>query len=467
MLTQPAHVLSEMLTNREISAVDLMQATLARIAYANPAVNAIVSLREPDALLAEAAEADATRRKGWMHGFPHAVKDLTATKGLRTTWGSPLFANFIPETDDLIVRRMKAAGAIIIGKTNTPEFGLGSHSFNPVHGVTRNPYDLARSAGGSSGGAAAALACRMVPVADGSDMMGSLRNPAAFCNVYGFRPTWDLIPADPEGDTYLHVMATNGPMARCPRDLAHLLEVLAGPDPRLPHGRMPARYSAGLDADMCGKRIGWLADWGGAYAMEPGILAQCETALQVFSDLGCSIEPLAPPFPAEQLWQSWCILRAWANATGKKDLYADPRKRALLKPEILWEVEQGQHLTAQQIHDASVIRSRYYADLAGLFDRFDALALPSAQVWPFPADWRYPQTINGTAMETYHRWMEVVIPVSLAGVPALSVPAGFGENGLPMGLQIFGRAGADHAILQLGQAYHQATDWPNRRPPPI
>ena len=467
MLDRSAHDLSLLLASREISAVEVMQATLNRIAAVNPAVNAIISLRDPEDLLAEAAAADASPAKGWMHGLPHAVKDLVNTAGIRTTQGSPLFAAFIPDTDDLIVRRMKAAGAIIIGKTNTPEFGLGSHSFNPVHGVTRNPYALSRSAGGSSGGAAAALATRMVPVADGSDFMGSLRNPAAFCNVYGFRPTWDLIPADPVGDSYLHVMATNGPMARSPRDIAHLLEVLAGPDPRVPHGRLTEPYASGLDTDLRGKRIGWLADWGGAYPVEPGILELCAAGCRVFEQLGCTVEAVSPPFPAEQLWDAWIILRGWAHAAAKAELYNDPAKRAHLKPEVIWEVEQGRHLTAQQVHNASVVRSRYYATLAGLFDRYDALVLPSAQVWPFPVEWRHPTEIKGKTMDTYHRWMEVVIPVSMAGVPSLNIPVGFGTHGLPMGMQIFGRAGADRAILQLGHAYHLATDWPGKRQPAL
>ena len=219
--------LSRMIGARQVAPSEVMADHLDRIAAVNPALNAVVSLRDRDDLMREARAADDAPRQGWLHGLPLAVKDLCATKGLRTTWGSPLFANFVPETDDLLAARMRAAGAIFIGKTNTPEWGQGSHSFNPVHGVTRNPYDTLRSAGGSSGGAAAALAARMVPVADGSDMMGSLRNPAAFCNVYGFRPSWGLVPGDADGDTFLSTMSTEGPMARTVQDLAHLLTVRA------------------------------------------------------------------------------------------------------------------------------------------------------------------------------------------------------------------------------------------------
>ena len=448
----------------KIAPSDVMADHLARIAAVNPAVNAVISLRDPDDLMREARALDNAPNRGWMHGLPLAVKDLLATKGLLTTYGSPLFADHVPEADDLLVARMRSAGAIIIGKTNTPEWGHGSHSFNPVHGVTRNPYDLARSAGGSSGGAAAALAARMVPVADGSDMMGSLRNPAAFCNVYGFRPTWGLVPSDAIGDTFLNTLATEGPMARNVEDIARFLAVMAGENPEVPFGRRAEPYADMLASDMRGKRIGWLGDWGGAYRTEPGILDLCEAALRVFEDQGAIVEPVAPPFPGSDLWQAWTTLRAMLNAGAKGALYANPATRAQLKPETQWEVEQGLSLSAAAVHAASVIRSRWYATAARLFQTYDALVLPSAQVWPFPADWRWPQAINGVAMDTYHRWMEVVIPVSLAGLPALALPAGFGANGLPMGMQMFGRAGADSKILAMGQAYHLATDWPRKRP---
>ncbi|WP_347310291.1 amidase [Defluviimonas sp. SAOS-178_SWC] len=457
--------LSDRIAGGAVSVRDVMSAFLDRIEAINPKINAIVSLRPRADLMAEAAAAERSERRGWLHGMPVAVKDLVATKGLRTTYGSPLHADFVPDTDDLVARRLKAAGAILIGKTNTPEWGHGSHSFNPVHGTTLNPYDLGRSAGGSSGGAAAALAARLVPVADGSDMMGSLRNPAAFCNVYGFRPTWGLVPQDAEGDTFLSTLSTEGPMGRSPEDVARLLSVLAGPNAETPFGRPGEDFAAGLDQPLRGKRIGWLADWGGAYALEPGIAGLCEAALAVFETEGAIVEPLAPPFAAEDLWRSWTTLRAMLNAGAKADLASDPAKRAMTKPETLWEIERGLGLSAADVYAASVIRSRWYAAAARLFHRFDALALPAAQVWPFPAEWRWPEAIGGRKMDTYHRWMEVVVPVSLIGLPCLAVPAGFGENGLPMGMQLFGRTGADAAILAMGHAYHRATDWPNRRPP--
>ncbi|AZL58073.1 amidase [Tabrizicola piscis] len=465
MLEASATDLSAAIHARKIAPSEVMAAHLAQVAALNGSVNALVSTRDPDVLLAEARALDDVKPAGWLHGIPFAVKDLVATKGLRTTWGSPIYADHVPLTDDLVAARLRAAGALFTAKTNVPEWGQGSHSFNPVFGVTRNPYDLARSAGGSSGGAAAGLAARMLWVADGSDMMGSLRNPAAFCNVYGFRPTWGLVPADAEGDTHLATLSTEGPMARTVEDLARLLSVLAGENPQVPFPRAVPDLLAGLDRGIKGLRIGWLGDWGGAYPMEPGILDACDAALKQMEEMGAVVEPLPPPFPAEKLWHSWTTLRAMLNAGGKRALAEDPAKRALTKPETIWEIEQGLTLSAQAVHEASVIRSRWYAHAARLFDRFDAVVLPSAQVWPFPADWRWPKEINGQPMDTYHRWMEVVIPASLIGLPALSVPVGFGAQGLPMGMQIIGRSGDDAGVLAIGQAWHRATEWPQQRPP--
>ena len=272
MLEWSATELSQAIHARQVAPSEVMALWLAQVAAVNGPVNALVSLRDPDALMAEARALDDLAPQGWLHGIPFAIKDLIATKGLRTTWGSPLFADHVPAKDDLVAARLRAAGAVIAAKTNVPEWGQGSHSFNPVFGVTRNPYDLARSAGGSSGGAAAALAARMAWVADGSDMMGSLSNPAAFCNVYGFRPTWGLVPQDAEGDTYLATLSTDGPMARTVEDVARLLLVLAGENPSVPFPVAVPEVLATLDRGVKGLRIGWLADWGGAYPMEPGIL---------------------------------------------------------------------------------------------------------------------------------------------------------------------------------------------------
>jgi amidase len=456
--------LSRRIAAREIAPSEVMQAYLRRIERLNPGINALVSLRDPDILMAEARVADDAAPQGWLHGLPMAPKDLMATRGLRTTWGSPLYAGHIPDKDDLIAARMRAAGAIFIGKSNTPEWGFGSHTFNEVFGPTRNPYDLRMSAGGSSGGAAAALAAQLLPLADGSDMMGSLRNPAGFCNVYGFRPSWGRVPGDADGDTFLRTMATEGPMGRTVEDVARLLSVQSGPNPETPFGLQGDDFAANLGLDLHGLRIGWLSDWGGAYSFEPGILSQCEAGLTVLADLGAVVEPLPPPFPAEQLWRAWTVLRSAMAANGMRALYEDPARRARLKPEAIWEIEQGLDLSARAVFDASLIRSRWYAHAARIFERFDAIILPVAQVWPFPVEWRYPHQIAGQNMDTYHRWMEVVIPASLIGLPALSVPVGFGANELAMGMQIVGPFGADARVLAIGHQYHLATEWPQRRP---
>lgn len=465
ILEGSATELSAAIHARKVAPSEVMAAWLAQVQAVNGAVNAIVSLRDPDDLIAEARALDDVPPQGWLHGIPLPVKDLVATKGLRTTWGAPLYASHLPAKDDILAARMRGAGAIFPGKTNVPEWGQGSHSFNPVFGVTRNPYDLTRSAGGSSGGAAAALATRMAWVADGSDMMGSLRNPAGFCNVYGFRPTWGLVPSDAEGDTYLSTLATEGPMARTIQDLARLLLVQAGENPDVPFPRAVPDLLSGLNQGVRGLRIGWLGDWGGAYPMEPGILDSCEAALMQLQDLGATVEHMPPPFPAEKLWTSWVTLRAMLNAGGKRALAEDPAKRALTKPETLWEIEQGLGLSAQAVYEASVIRSRWHAHAARLFQSYDAVVLPTAQVWPFPADWRWPEQIAGQKMDTYHRWMEVVVPASLIGLPALSVPVGFSPEGLPSGMQIIGRSGDDAGVLAIGEAYHRATGWPQKRPP--
>lgn len=443
----------------------LMEATLERIAAVNPGLNAIVALRDADSLLAQARACDAEPERGPLHGLPIAVKDLVNVAGIASTQGSPVLADFVPEADDLLAARLRAAGAILIGKTNVPEFGLGSHTFNPVYGATSNPYAPGLTCGGSSGGAAVALATGMLALADGSDMMGSLRNPAGWCNVYGFRPSWGLVPGDPVGDMFLHQLATLGPMGRSPDDIALLLDVLAGPDPRQPHGQTPPAPFAPLEPQsLSGARIGWLGDWGGAFPMEEGILAQSEAALAVMTEHGAHVEPVAPPFDADAIWDSWTALRSWQVATKLAPMMADPAQRAQLKDTALWEAERGLAMSGMEVHAASVLRSDWFRAAAALFETYDALVLPTAQCWPFPLDLPWPKQIAGVEMDSYHRWMQVVVPASLLGLPALSVPAGFNADGLPAGIQLIGPRGGDAALLGLGAAYHTVTMWPQRRP---
>ena len=431
-----------------LSAEALMDETLGRIAEANPKLNAIVSLRDRAALMAEARAADAGPARGPLHGLPMAIKDLADVAGMPTSRGSPLFAGQVATEDSLFVARLRAAGAIFIGKTNTPEFGLGSHTFNPVFGPTRNPFDPALTPGGSSGGAAVALATGMVDLADGSDAMGSLRNPAAWTGIYGLRPTWGLVPPEPEGELFLHQLSTDGPMARNPGDLALLLSVMAGPDPRLPLAvpvpDLAIRPEPGL-------RLGWLGDWGGAFPCAPGILAAAEGALEAMAAMGARVEPVPPPFDADAMWEAWLTLRAWDKAAS-----LGGHDRAALKPEAVWEIERGEGLTLAEVGAASAVRSAWFAAAAALFQRYDALVLPATQVWPFAVETRWPEEIGGRRMDSYHRWMQVVVPASLIGLPALAVPGGRGPGGLPHGLQLIGPRGADGRLLRLAEAWERA-----------
>ena len=464
-ITSPsaAQLLDDMRAGR-VTATSVMETTLDRIAAVNPTVNAVVSMRPVDELMAEARAADEADARGALHGLPIAVKDLADVAGIATTKGSPILVDNVPQTDEIMVARMRAAGAIFIGKTNTPEFGLGSHTFNPVHGVTCNPYDTSLSCGGSSGGAAVALATGMTLLADGSDMMGSLRNPAGWNNVYGFRPGWGVVPSEPLGDTFLHQLSTLGPMARSPEDIGLLLDVIAGPDPRQPHGVVHQPVAPVSPLPLKGVRIAWMRDWDGAFPMDAGILETCEAAVGVLSDLGAEVDTPKPPFDPEALFQSWSTLRSWQVGVGL-DVLAN--QGGTLKDTAVWELERGRAMSAFEVHAASAVRSDWFKAAAQFFETYDTFVLPTAQVWPFSNDIDYPREIAGVAMDTYHRWMAAMVPASLAGLPALAAPAGFGENGLPIGIQIVGRRGADGMLLQLGAAYHAATEWPDTRPPQL
>lgn len=472
IVAMDAVTLSRAIKARQVSCRETMAAYLTQIERLNPKVNAIVSLQDGDALLKQAEERDRQLARGqylgWMHGMPHAVKDLAATAGIRTTYGSPLFKDYVPKHDEIYVERIKGQGAIVIGKTNVPEFGMGSNSYNQVFGITRNAYDQSRIAGGSSGGAGVALALRLVPVADGSDMMGSLRNPAAFNNVFGFRPSAGCVPSGPSKELFLGDLATNGPMGRTVTDLAMLLSIQAGHDPRSPLSiqQDPARFAEPLKRDFRDTRIGWLGDFNGYLPMEEGVLELCRGSLNAFEAIGCKVEDAELNFAPQRLWQAWLTLRH-SLAAGEAEAFPDPKLRALMKPELLWEIDSGKNISARELYKASVERSAWYQAICELFKRYDYLVLPTAQVFPFDARVHWPKSIAGKAMDTYHRWMEVVIPASLAGCPAMSVPAGFNAEGLPMGVQIIGKREADLAVLQLAYAYEQETQWVRRVPPAL
>jgi len=456
--------LSDAIHQKQFSCLEVMQAYLAQIDTLNPKVNALVSLQPSDMLLKQAAACDAElargQSRGWMHGMPQAIKDLSATRGIVTTMGSTLYRQHVPASDSIMAERMRRAGAIFIGKTNTPEFGAGSHTYNAVFGATGNAYRPDLSAGGSSGGAAVALALRMLPVADGSDMMGSLRNPAAFNNVFGFRPSWGMLPLGPSPELFLQQLATEGAMGRNVPDILALLRTQAGPDWRAPlaSGRTDGLQQL-LEAGCSGGRLGWLGDWNGYLPMEEGILSQCEQALSDFQALACHVEPATVDFDPALLWESWQLHRHWLMAGSLHDDYQDARLRAELKPELQWEINGGLQLSAMDIYRASRIRSDWYRAVVRMFEKYDFLLLPSAQVYPFALEESWPRMVAGRAMSSYHRWMEVVIGPTMAGLPVMSVPVGFGQNGLPMGLQIIGRPHGDMEVLQLAHAYDRQRSW--------
>jgi len=464
--------LSEAIHARQISCEEVMSAHLDQIEAFNPAVNAIVALRDRPALLAESRERDAMLARGEsmgrLHGFPHAVKDLSPVRGIRTTQGSPIFKDFTPAADGLAVERLRRAGVVFIGKTNTPEFGLGSHTYNPVYGATRNAFDQTRSAGGSSGGAAVALALRMLPLADGSDYGGSLRNPAGWNNVFGFRPSIGRAPSDAL-DAWLPSMGVTGPMARSAADLALLLSVQAGYDARAPLS-MPgdgSEFLGSLETDLAGARIGWMGDFGGYAPCEAGVIEVCEQALKAFEAIGCRVEAALPDYPIEPVWRAFLALRAWQAGGRLLPYYQDAATRTLLKPEAIHEVEAGMKLSAHDVTAASVIRTEWSSAVGRLFERYDFLAAPTAQVFPFDVGIDWPKEIEGRAMETYHEWMKAACLVTMSGCPALAAPAGFNGRGLPMGLQIIAPNHDEFACLQLAHAYGAETGWAMRRLPPL
>jgi amidase len=466
--------LSQAIKSKQVSCVEVMSAYLDHIEVFNPRVNAIISMPPREALLALAEERDAQLRRGQylgrMHGFPHAVKDNIPVKGMPFTRGSPLFKDFIAPADAIVVERMRAAGAIIIGKTNLPEFAFGSQTHNPVFGTTLNPYDPTKTSGGSSGGAGAAVALRMLPMAVGTDHTGSLRNPGAFNNLFALRPSYGRVPIE-AADAFNSGMSMAGPLARTVPDLALLLSVQAGYDPRVPLSihEDPAQFAIPLTGEVKGKRIAWGGDLlAGIMPFEAGVLELCRGALATFEQLGCIVEDAAPEFPIEQLFASLQVLRAWQLGHMLIDLYNDPAKRGQLSPEAQFEVETYLRLSAADVAAAGNVRTAWYQAVRRFFATYDYFVLPSAQVFPFDAGTNYPTEIAGRpTTDAYYRWMEVMIPVTMAGCPAINVPAGFSDAGLPMGIQIMAPNHAERACLEIAHAYDVATRWVERRMPPM
>lgn len=459
-----ARELADLLQRRQLSARELMTAHLAQIERVNPQINAIVSKLDDDQALALADTADrafaAGETTGPLHGLPIAFKDLEDAVPFPTTFGSPIYRDNYPARDAIIVERLRKAGALGIGKTNVPEFGLGSHSFNPVFGVTRNPYDLTKSAGGSSGGAGASLATGMLPIADGSDMGGSLRNPGNFNNIVGFRPSPGLVPSWPTSTPWMG-LSVKGPMARTVGDVALLLTAIVGADSRdqlaLPID--PSTFAQPLDRDFKDVRVAWCPDLGGL-PLHPRVRAALESQRQVFSDLGCIVEEAAPDLTGAD--EIFLTLRAALSATGHE---ADLRDhRDLMKPEAVWNAEEGLKLSALDVGHAMVRQSDLFHRVREFMERYDFFLCAVNQVPPFDADLRYPTEIDGVQMENYIAWMKTAYWVTVTRSPAISVPCAFTPDGLPVGIQIVGRFRDDLGVLQLAHAFESATQLWRRRP---
>lgn len=447
--------LSSSMRNGNLSVREVLAAHIERIERINPVINALVAL-DLDRAMDQAVELDKRWNKdtpkGALYGLPTAHKDILPTKGIRTTRGSTIFANDVPTTDHIVVERMKNAGAITVGKTNVPELGLGSHTFNDVYGLTRNPYDPAKSAGGSSGGAAAALAARLIPIADGSDTGGSLRNPASFCNVVGLRPTPGRVPSWPEAAAWGR-LSVKGPMARTAEDAGLLLSVLAGPDSRSPMALdTPGEAFQGPYAsNVRGSRIAWSPDLNGTVPVEPEVMDALVPILHGFIEMGCPLEEVSPNLEGAD--RTFETLRAWQLEYSLGQLLDQHRDQ--LKSDAVWNIEQGRSLTGNDIGQAEIAQTRIHHTMREFFQRYDFLVTPVSQVVPFDVGITYPTEINGQSMANYLEWMRLPSIISVTGCPAISVPAAFTPSGLPVGLQIIAPPRAEKELLQLAHAFAQ------------
>jgi amidase len=449
----PARQLARLIHARKVSVAEVMQAFIAQIERANPKVNAIVTFL-PEQALKEAQALD--RKKGvkpLLAGLPIAYKDLVPTKGIRTTMGSLVYKENVPGEDALLVERLHAAGAITLGKTNTPEFGAGSNTFNQVFGATRNPYDLSKTAGGSSGGAAAAVACGMLPFADGSDLAASLRNPGNYCNVVGFRPTPGRVPTYPAANAW-DTQPVIGPIGRTVEDAAFLLSAMAGPDRRAPVSiaEPGSIFAAPLKRSFKKVRVAWTRDFGGL-PVEPAVTAVLEQQRKVFKGLGCIVEEACPDFAGAT--EAFETLRAVSFALRFAPLLKT--HRAELKDTVIWNIEQGLALDGARIARAEVLRTELYQRLRAFLQRYEFLLAPVNQLPPFPVDTEYPTAIAGVKLTNYLDWMKSCYYITITSHPAISVPAGFTPQGLPVGLQIVGRYRDDLGVLRLAHAFERET----------
>jgi amidase len=464
----PATELAGLYRGRKLSPLEVMQAVLARIDAVNPQVNAYVTVAR-EAALGAARKATAALRRGAtlppLHGVPVSIKDLTATKGMRTTWGSKIFEHHVPSEDALTVARLRAAGAIVVGKTNTPEFGAGGNTFNAVFGATRNPWNLALTCGGSSGGAAVALATGMGPLAQGSDLGGSLRTPAAFCGVVGFRTTPGLVPVYPR-ELAWDSLSVSGPMARTVPDIALMLSVIAGPD-----DRAPLSYDVDTDAfraavrqpSIRGWRVAWTPDLDGLIPVDPEVAQVAAGATRVFRSLGARVTTASPSFA--ELNDIVLGTRGLSMAALHGDRLAE--WRPVMQKGLVWNIEQGLALTSRDVGRAEKLRSVLWERVRRFMERYDLLILPTVAGKPFPVEQPYPTELQGKPVENYMQWFFLTYALSVTGLPVISVPGGFTRDGLPVGIQIVGRRRQEASVLRAAAAFEAAAPWADRIPPVV
>lgn len=459
----PATEMADLIRRKKLSARETLDAHLKQIERVNPQVNAIVTL-VADQARKNAGKADEAQAHGAtlgpLHGLPIAHKDLVETAGIRTTFGSRIFKDYVPTQDAILVERIRNAGAICLGKTNTPEFGAGSQTFNAVFGATKNPHDLTKTCGGSSGGAAVSLACGLIPFADGSDSGGSLRNPAAFCGVVGFRTAPGRVAHAAVGDSW-STISVSGPMARNVRDVALLLSVMAGPDPRCPISiaEPGSRFAGNLDRSFKGVRVAWFKDMGGI-PFDARVLTAVNAQRKSFEGLGCIVEEAEPDWTGAL--DAYDTLRAWGYASSQA---ANIRQhRDLVKDTIQWEAERGSKLSAADIAHAHTLRSKAWDNMRVFQEKYEYFITPTTQLPPFDVTQPYPAEVAGVKMSTYIEWMKTCMMISALETPSISMPCGFTDEGLPIGLQIVGRHRDEWSVLQLAHAFEQATPATRRRP---
>jgi amidase len=458
---KPASSLARLVKAGKLSATELARAFIAQIERVNPKVNAIVTFL-PELALKQAKALDRKGSlKGPLAGLPIAYKDVVPTKGIRTTFGSPIYRDHLPTQDHLIVERLTAAGAITIGKTNTPEFAAGSQTFNAVFGPTLNPYDLSRTCGGSSGGAAVAVACGMLPFADGSDLGASLRNPGNFCNVVGFRPSPGRVPNWPGGDAW-QTLTVMGCLGKTAADTALLFSAMAGPDPRDPTSiaEPGETFRKNLRRSFKKARVAWSRDLGGL-PVEAEVTRVLEPSRRVLASLGCVVEEAEPDLAGAE--EAFHVLRAVAFVQKYGELLKTQRDQ--LKPDVIWNIEQGFALDGARVARAQALRTQVFHRMREFMQRYDFLCLPVNQVLPFPVAQPYVAEINGVKLGNYLDWMKTCYYITVTGHPSISVPAGFSAADLPVGLQIVGRYRDDFGVLQLAHAFESETGFWKRRPP--